>query len=162
MCAQDQARCFPFSLSELASVCLCNQRACKRECFLSKDTADKLRTCGYVAPLVCTTHLESTSLVLVEIEEVIALEKLVSEFGERHTVASLTGESLLYRVLRHHVVYSDVLSDLTCEIKESEVLHPVVVVHKLCLVLCLGLEIEEFAELSLDACYIVIKRFLIE
>ena len=37
-------------------------------------------------------------------------------------------------ILRHHVVYSDMLTNHTSAIEEGEVLHPVVVVHQLRLV----------------------------
>ena len=77
------------SLSELSSVSLCDQRAGECESLLAEDTADELGTCGDVSPLVCSTHLQGTSLVLIEIEEVISLKKLVGELGERHSVAGL-------------------------------------------------------------------------
>ena len=80
--ALDQARCFPFCLSELAAVCLGDERAGECECFLAEDAADELRTCGDVSPLVCTTHLEGTALVLIAIEEVVSLKELVCELGE--------------------------------------------------------------------------------
>ena len=67
--------------------------------------------------------------MLVEVEEIVALQELVSKLGERQSVASRSVQSLLHALLRHHVVDGDVLAYLTCEVKESEVLHPVVVVH---------------------------------
>ena len=69
--------------------------------------------------------------MLVEPQEIVALQKLVGELGEAKTIAGGTVEALLHAVLGHHVVHSDVLTHLTGKIQEGEVLHPVVVVHQL-------------------------------
>ena len=76
-------------------------------------------------------------------EEVEALEELVGEFGEAESVASLSIEALLYRLLGHHVVDGDVLADFAGEVEEGEVLHPVVVVDELGLVGGVAFKVEE-------------------
>ena len=110
--------------------------------------------------MVVAAQLQFHALVLVEIEEIVALQKLVGELGEAEAVASRTVESLLHAVLRHHIVHGDVLSDLTCEVEERKVLHPVVVVHHFGSVLLLRLEIEEFRHLRLDALLIVAQSLV--
>ena len=70
-------------LAELLAVSLSDKRT--GQCIgvsLAQCPADKLRACGDVAPLVASAHLQMAVLVLVEPEEIIALEKLVAEFGE--------------------------------------------------------------------------------
>ena len=56
----------------------------------------------------------------------------------------------------------DVLAHLAGEIKEGEVLHPVVVVDHLSGIGVLRLEIEEFRYLLLDTLLIVVKGLCIE
>ena len=54
------------------------------------------------------------------------------------------------------------IGDPSMKSQESEVLHPVIVVHKLCLVLRVRLEVKELAELRLDACDVVVECLLIK
>ena len=95
-------------------------------------------------------------------QEIVSLQELVGEFGERHSVASLTIETLLYRILCHHVVDGNKLADLASELEEGKVLHPVVVVDEFGLVWNIGFEVEEFCELVLDALLVVTQGFLVE
>ena len=84
---------------------------------MTELATDKLCTCGDVTPLVGTTQLHLAVQVLVEVQEVVTLQELICELGERHTIA-LAAETLLYRVLRHHIVYGDALTDVTGEVEE--------------------------------------------
>ena len=54
------------------------------------------------------------------------------------------------------------LADVSHEVEELEVLHPVVVVDQLRTIRCIAVEIEEVGELLLDASHIVTQRLLIE
>ena len=94
-------------------------------------------------------------------QEVVALNQLVGELGERHAVA-LAVEALLDRVLGHHVVDGDALADVTDEIEERELLHPVVVVDHLCGIRGVRLEIEQFGQLAFDRILIVAEGLLVE
>ena len=116
--------------------CLGNQRTSEAEalCVVTQCAVNQLSTGSHVTPLVVTTQLETNTILFILIEEVVALEQLIGELSERQAVASLTVQALLHAILRHHVVYSDMLTNHTSEIKEGEVLHPVVVVHQLRLV----------------------------
>ena len=95
-------------------------------------------------------------------EEVIALEQLIAELGERHTLAALARQTFLYRVFGHHVVHGDVLADVADKFKEAEVLHPVIVVHHQRRVGCIAVKVEEFCQLGLDGFLIVAKGFLVD
>ncbi len=90
-------------------------------------------------------------------QEVVALEQLVGELCEGQAVAGCAVETLLHRILCHHIVYGDMLADGTCELKEGEVLHPVVVVDHLGSIRLVGIEIEEFSHLCLDALLIMVQ-----
>ena len=150
-------------LAELLAVGLPDERAGEGvSVCLSESSADELGSGGDVSPLVASAHLQTASLVLVEPEEVVALEELVAELGERHSFPGFIGKAHLYRVLGHHIVDRDVLSDVADEVQESVVLHPVVVVHELGPVRCIGLEIKELGKLLLDAFHIVVEGGLIE
>ena len=100
--------------------------------------------------------------MLVEVEEVVALQQLVGELGERQTVASRTIQALLHALLSHHVVDGDVLANLAGEVEEREILHPVVVVHHLGGIGTFGLEVEELSHLSLDALLVVTQCLVVQ
>ena len=146
-------------LTELLTVCLGNQWASEAEalCVVTQCTVNQLSTGSHVTPLVVTTQLETNTILLILIEEVVALEQLIGELSERQAVASLTVQALLHAILRHHVVYSDMLTNHTSEIEEGEVLHPVVVVHQLRLVRLIAIEVEELRYLLLDSFLVMIE-----
>ena len=100
--------------------------------------------------------------MLIEIKEVVALQKLVGELGEGKTVASSSVQALLHAVLCHHVVDGDVFSHLACEVEESEVLHPVVVVDHFGSVGLCGFEIEETSYLLFNALLVVTQRLIVQ
>ena len=100
--------------------------------------------------------------MLVQVEEIVALEKLVAELREGHALRGVTAETLLYGILAHHVVDSDELADVSGKVDEGVVLHPVVVVDKFCGVRRVGIEIKEPAELCLDAFDVVTEGLLVE
>ena len=95
-------------------------------------------------------------------QEVIALQELVGELGEAQAVAGGAVEALLHTVLGHHIVHGDVLAHLARKIEESEVLHPVIVIHHLGGVRLLRLEIKEFGHLVLDAFLVVAQSLFVE
>ena len=149
-------------LAEFAAVSLGDEGAGEREDLAAVLAADKLGAGGDVAPLVGTAELELAVLCLVKGKEVEALEKLVCELGEAQSVAGLAVKSLLHAVFSHHVVHRDMLAYLAGEIKESDVLGPVVVVHEFRAVGGVALEIKELGELFLYAFLIVTQGGLVE
>ena len=106
--------------------------------------------------------LQLHTIVLVEVKEVVTLQKLVGELSEGKTIASSTVQTLLDTFLGHHIVDSDVLTHLTGKVKEGKVLHPVVVVHHQGSILVLRLKIEELGYLSLDALLVMTQRFVVQ
>ena len=98
----------------------------------------------------------------VEVIEVIALQQLVGELGEREAVTSFAIETLLNAVFGHHVVDGDVLTYVAGESQEGEILHPIVVVDQFGAVGSIALEVEEVRQLSLDASNVMCERLLIE
>ena len=78
-----------FGLSELSAVGLFDQRAGQGVSLSLAGAAYEFGSGGDVAPLVRTAKLEFHSALTVEIEEVVALEQLVGEFCEGHTLAGL-------------------------------------------------------------------------
>ena len=66
--------------------------------------------------------------MLVQIDEVVALQQLIGELGEGHTLAELAVETFLHGVFRHHVVDGDEFADVAREIDKGVVLHPIVVI----------------------------------
>ena len=148
-------------LTELGTVGLLDQRAGDGISLATELTTDQLGTRSDVAPLVRTTQLHLATERLVQVQEVVALQQLIGELGERHTVA-LAIEALLNRILGHHIVYGDHLTDVACEIEEGEVLHPVVVIHEQSCVRSVAIEVDQLRELSLDSLLIVAQGCLIE
>ena len=70
-------------LAELAAVALGDEGAGECEAFLAGHAANEFRACGDVAPLVGAAELQTAVLVFREPVEVVGLEQLVGEFGER-------------------------------------------------------------------------------
>ena len=95
--------------------------------------------------------------VFVEVEEVVALQELVSELREGKAVARLAVEAFLHAVFRHHVVDGDMLSHHAGEVQEGEFLHPVIVVDHLRLVGSVCVEVQELGHLGLDGLLVVVK-----
>ena len=147
---------------ELSAISLGNQRAGQRVGLLAENPADEFGTRGDVAPLVGSSHLEGTPLVLVEIEKVVALKKLIGKLSEGHSLAGFARKPFLHGILGHHIVHRDVLSDVAGEGKETVVLHPVVVVDQFRPVRSIGVKIEEAGKLPPDALHIVRKGLFIE
>ena len=153
-----------FGLAEFLAIGLGDQGASQGKglVFETQRPANQLRTRGDVAPLVVASELQLAVFVLVEPEEVIALEQLIGELGEAQSVAGGAIEALLNAVLRHHVIHGNVLAHLTGEVEEGEVLHPVVVVHHLGGIGFLRFKIKELGHLGLDALLIVTQRLFVQ
>ena len=149
-------------LAELLTISLGDKGAGEGEGFSlgAEGTADEFGAGGDITPLVASTHLQAAALLLIEMKEVVALQQLIGELSERHTVLGLTVETALDTVLSHHIVHGDALAYLTGKVEEGEVLHPVVVVHEFGSIGSITLEVEEMAELLLDALYIVAQCLL--
>ena len=147
-------------LTELTAVSFGNQRTCQGVRLVAGDLLDELGTGGDIAPLIRATHLEFAVLMLVEVHEIVALEELIGELGERHTLRELAVETLLDGVLRHHIVDGDEFADVAREIKEGVVLHPVVVIDQLGSVGFIGIEIQEVLQLLADTLHVMAEGLL--
>ena len=100
--------------------------------------------------------------MLVEVQEVVALQQLVGEFRERQSITSCTVQTLLHAVLGHHVVDGNMLTYFTGKIKERKVFHPVIVVDHLCSIFVLRLKIKELGHLLLDTLLVVTQRLFVQ
>ncbi len=150
--------------AEFLAIRLRNERAGDAEGLhvIAQCAADQLRSRGHIAPLVVAAQLQTHAVGTVEVKEIVALEELIGELGEGKAVARRAVEPLLHALLGHHVVDGDVFSHLADEIKEREVLHPVVVVDHFGLVGCRPFEVEELGYLLLDGLLVVVEGFGIE
>ena len=147
-------------LTELTAVSFGDERTGEGECLIAVHLTHQLDARGDIAPLVGTAHLHEAVLVLVEIDKIVALKELVGELGERHTLCELAVETFLHRVLRHHIIDGDEFADVTGEIQEGVVLHPVVVVHELRGIGFVAVEIQEVLQLLADAGYVMAQCLL--
>ena len=160
LCAQPYVSLF--GLAELGAVRLLYKRAGHCKGLFPKNPADELASGGDIAPLVASAKLQNAALVLIQPKEVVALKELVAELCKRHSLTGFRAESLLHRILCHHVVYGYMLSNIADEVNERIVLHPVVIVHKFRLVRSVAVKIQETAQLRLDAGHVVPKGFLVK
>ena len=151
-----------FCFTKLTTISLCNQRASQCEHLSPIGTADQFGTGSDVSPLVRTTHLELTPLCFIQMKKIISLKQLVSELSKWQSITCFTIQTTFHRVFRHHIVYSDVLTYFANKIEESEVFHPVVIVHQLGTVRYIRLEVEELGKLILDTCLIVTQCFFVQ
>src|SRR6218665_1935422 len=60
--------------------------------------------------------------------KIVTLYQLECKFCERHSF-SIASKTLLNRVLRHHVIYSNAFSNVTRKIDKRKVFHPIVVIY---------------------------------
>ena len=95
----------------------------------------------------------------VQVQEVVALQQLVSELRKGKTVAGFAVQTLLDRVLSHHIIYGDVLAYFAGKIEKSKIFHPIVVVHQLCTVGSVRVKIQELAQLFLHARHVALQGF---
>ena len=68
----------------------------------------------------------------VQMQKVITLNQLIGEFGKRHAVCVFSGQPLFNRIFGHHIVYGDVLANVSYKLKKADVFHPIVIVYELC------------------------------
>src|SRR5512138_404061 len=110
-------------------------------CFTAFSATDELESRSDVSPLVASANLKRHGIAAIELTIVISLKQHVREFSVRDS----RFESLLHRLLRHHVVDGEVLADIAHKVDRSELCEPVSIVPHLCFVFA-G-EIEELLEL---------------
>ena len=82
-----------------------------------------------VAPLVGAAHLDRAAVGVEEVEEVVALEDLVAELGERERALARL-EAFLHALLGEHLRDAEVDRDVAEELDRARPLVPVVVVHE--------------------------------
>ena len=90
------------------------------------------------------------------------MQKLIGELSKAKSIATLATQALLHTILSHHVVDSDVLTNQSSEVKEGEVLHPVIVINHLSLVWLVAIEVKELTYLLLDSLLVMVKCFCIK
>ena len=151
-----------FCFTKLTAVSFCNQRASQCEHLSPIGTADQFGTGSNVSPLVGTTHLKLTALCFIQMKEVISLKQLISELGKWQSITRFTIQTAFYRVFCHHIIHSNVLTYFASKIEESEIFHPVIIVHQFGTVRHIRLEVEELGKLIFNTCLIVTQCFLVQ
>ena len=76
-------------LSKLLAVALCDERTGETVSLglVAQRAANQFSTRGHVTPLVVASKLQTHAIFLILIEEVVALQELIGELGERQSVA---------------------------------------------------------------------------
>ena len=147
---------------ELASVGFRNQRAGQSKSLTTQLTADQLRTGRDVTPLVGSSHLQAAAFVFIQIHIIVSLKQLVREFRKRHTDRRFAAQAFFNRFFSHHIVNSDMLTDIADKIQERIILHPVVIVYQLGSIRRVRIEIQKLGQLLLNAILVMTKRRFIE
>ena len=149
-------------LATLLAVCLGYERAGKSVGLAAQLPADKLGAGSNITPLVAAAHLKFAVHLLIKMEEIISLHKLVGELGKGHTLSALIIETLLYRVLAHHIIYGNMLSYISDKLQEREVLHPIIIVHKQSGIRLAGIKIQKLCQLGLNSLLVMPQSLLIQ
>ena len=123
-----------FSFSKFRSVCLCNKWAGKCICFTTHFSPNEFCTRNNISPLVAATHLQFAVFILIQPIKIITLHQLVRKFCKAHSRIAFPGvsswpNSFFYAILSHHVVYSNMFSDVANKTQKAHILKPVIVVH---------------------------------
>ena len=150
------------SFAELASVGFRNQRAGQSKSLTTQLTADQLRTGRDVTPLVGSSHLQAAAFVFIQIHIIVSLKQLVREFRKRHTDRRFAAQAFFNGFFSHHIVNSDMLTDIADKIQERIILHPVVIVYQLGSIRRVRIEIQKLGQLLLNAILVMTKRRFIE
>ena len=72
-----------------------NLKNLSKKCLTNYRESDKINK-------LSATKAEAHTILLILIEEVVALEQLIGELSERQAVASLTVQTLLHAILHPH------------------------------------------------------------
>src|SRR5690606_1373837 len=108
-----------------------DKRTGKGKCGSLVFSANELRSCGNVSPLIRSPHLQLAVHFPVKVKKIITLNQLVCKLSKRHAFGCFAGKTLFYRILGHHIIYRKVLTYVTDKIKETKFLHPIVIVYQL-------------------------------
>ena len=117
--------------------------------------AQEFCTCCHIAPLVRTTDLQGYAMVLIEDIKVISLHDLVGEFciGNPCLNPALDG------IFTHHVVDSEVFTDIAQEVDKADAAKPVIVVDHFGLIIAL-VKVQKARKLILDRFHPAFHSFL--
>ncbi len=119
---------------------------------LSEHLPYEVDASGDVSPLVASRHLHDTIFLAEKVNEVVALHQHVRKFGECYSRVKPSADD----VLVEHIVHVDIFSDVAQEFDESEILRPVVVVHKL------RLSFQKRVHLRTDFLYVFLENFRVD
>ena len=107
--------------------------------------AQEFCTCCHVAPLVRTTDLQGYTVILIEDIEVISLHDLVGEF----CIGNPCLNPALYGIFTHHVVDSEVFTNIAQKIDKADAAEPVIVIDHFGLIIAL-FKVQKTRKLILD------------
>ena len=143
----------------MAAVASHHQRVSHRKRLAPEPAPDQFDAGDDVAPLVGGAGLQLDVVVLVEVTEVVGLQQHVAELGVRDAVLAV--EARAHGILGDHLIDREVLADVTKELEHRDGVRPVGVVDQ-CRLERTGLEVEQLAELHLDALDVVPQRLVVE
>ena len=99
---------------------------------------DQIQPGGEVAPLVGTAKLQRAVVLIEQVQEVVALQHLVAEFGEGDALFGI--ETACDRVFGEHGAQTEVLADIAQKIDDAHLRGPVVVGDETDRIASLGIE----------------------
>ena len=107
--------------------------------------AQEFCTCCHITPLVRTTDLQGYAVSFIEDVEVVSLHDLVGEFciGNPCLNPALDG------IFTHHVVDSEVFTDIAQEVDKADAAEPVIVIDHFGLIIAL-VKVQKTRKLILD------------
>ena len=89
-------------------------------------TTAQVDTCRNISPLVATSNLQLTSVLLIEMHEIVRLQQHVTEFG---VTQSCSIQAILDRLLTQHHINRRVLANIAQEFDVAELIHPIKVIN---------------------------------
>ena len=117
-----------FSFTKFGAVGFGDQRYGQAKDLVLVQTTGQVDTGGNVAPLVRTADLQRHAVQLVQAGKVVTLQQVVGELGKRDALV-VAVETLLHRFFVDHLVYREVLADITQEGQHVHAAKPVVVIR---------------------------------
>ena len=114
-----------FGLAELLALRIGDNRAGEHVHVHAAHLMDQIQPGGEVAPLVGTAKLQRAVVLIEQVQEVVALQHLVAEFGEGDALFGI--ETACDRVFGEHGAQTEVLADIAQKIDDAHLRGPVVV-----------------------------------
>src|SRR5690606_29659683 len=95
-------------------------------------------------------------------KKIVALNQLVRKLGKRKPIGTFAAQTGFHGIFSHHIIYGDVLANISYKIKKRKTLHPIVIIYHYSLVFGTGRKIQKLRKLIFHTFLVVAQSSLIQ